>query len=621
MIIHKLYIFLLAAGLVFQTTAFAAPTKTRVVKNGELSPELKRNARELLSQVSREAGQFKLAENRVRARVIIADLMWEHDEAAARLAYRYAFTELRNLLGQIDKAAVEKMSDAEETEHDMSRFRLADLRREYVLTLAKRDPALAIEALGALRTKKIEEWEPLVERLPLLKFEAAAVIAAKDSNRAFAIYKEEIAASGITPPLGESFNQLHRKNSELTARIFKAIFAIVKTAKIGGFPPAGNGTKTDAASSKQTELEFWQVTAFLNAAAKLKRRVEREKTGLPPLAEAEIKELAKLLARAFLNAPNPEKNAINQAMTAITLYAPEQVPAIAQKVGAEGVNSYKTVMESDEHYLWLEEKTADEFAREAARTADPDYRDLLYAEAARKALDANDAEKAQVFAARIKKPESYGMLIQEIEIAVPLAVARRGNEREVRQMLGGLKTKERRLAVMLEFSAAVAAGGDREAAKKLLDETERVMVTATPPGEPDAGETLESRLEIVSKFAAVLIVVNPDEAFAGIETIIEAVSAEIKRRKLSAAEAVAAKELFYEVMERQLLLHAPETIELLKNLARADFARTVKLLDKFEEAEVRLFARLRLAQSLLDAEAAEKEKKMREQAESEDREH
>lgn len=613
MLFYKLFILLIVVGLVSQTICLGAATVTPNDKRGEqLSPELKRNALELLSKVSLEIGQFKLAENRLRARIITADLMWEHDEAAARRVYQYAFKELRNLFGQIDKASGEKMSGDRETEHDLSRFRLVALRREYVLTLAKRDPALAVEALGALKTKKIEEWEPLVERLPLLKFETATAIAAKDSNRAFAIYKEEIAANGITPPLGESFNGLHRKNSELTAKIFKEVFAIVKTAKISGFSPALNGTKTDAANSKQTELEFWQVTAFLNAASKLKRRAEREKTGVPPLAEAEIKELAKLLARAFLNTHNPEKNAINQAMTAITLYAPDQVRAIEQKVGAEGVLSYQTVMKSDEHYLWLEEKNADELAREAERsTNDSDYRDLLYAEAARKALDANDAEKAQVFAARIKKRDNYKMLFQEIETAAPLAVARRGNEAEFRQLPARLKTKEKRLAVLLEFAAAVAARGEREAAKKLLDETERVMVTAPPPGEPDAGETLESRMEIASKFAAVLIVVKPDEAFAGIETIIEAVNARIKRRKPSVDDSVAVKEMLYEAMERRLLLHAPETVEMLKNLARSDFERTVKLLDKFEDTEIRLFARLRLVQSLLDAAAAEKEKEAR----------
>lgn len=99
MILYKLYAFLLVARLVFQTTAAAAPIPTRAVKRGELTAELKQNAVELLSAVGRETGQFNLPENRIRAGTIVADLMWEHDEAAARQIYQNVFAELKNLLG------------------------------------------------------------------------------------------------------------------------------------------------------------------------------------------------------------------------------------------------------------------------------------------------------------------------------------------------------------------------------------------------------------------------------------------------------------------------------------------------------------------------------------------
>jgi hypothetical protein len=52
---------------------------------------------------------------------------------------------------------------------------------------------------------------------------------------------------------------------------------------------------------------------------------------------------------------------------------------------------------------------------------------------------------------------------------------------------------------------------------------------------------------------------------------------------------------------------------LFRTLGRADFERTVKLIDKFERPEIRLFARLRLVQSLLDPQADTKDKQKREQ--------
>lgn len=601
---------LFAAALVFQTTAWPLPATGQDIRNSAIPAELRQNAIQLLASVSRETGQFKLAENRVRARTIVADLMWEHDEQAAGRIYQNAFTELRSLIRRSDREQMQKMSTDEVNEHYINRFRLTDLRREYVLTLAARDSAAAVDALPALKTKPAAEWDPPAERLLGLKLETATVIAVKDPNRAYAIYKEEIAANGITLALIESFDELHRKNPELTARIARDIFAIVKTAKIGEFSVAGTPAKIAIGSSKRAEIEFWQVTAFLNAGSKLQRRTERDRKMVPPLAEGELKELAELFARAFLTAPNPGENTVNQAMTSITRHAPEQVQSIRQKVGEQGIRSYQRVMESDTYYLWLEEKTAHELAIEAERTDDLDKRDLLYEAAVEKALAENMPEKAQIIAARIKNREAYAVLIEEVEIAIPLAAARRGDQVEVRRLLTGLNSGEKRITVLTELAGALVKKGDVAAAKKMLDEAVKNLFTALPTNESNQKSDGRSHLEIAGKFAAISIIVDPDETFANIETIIEAINAEIKRKNSSGSGTVKTKELFYDVMERELLLQVPQTIELLNDMARTDFARTVKLIEKFERPEIRLLARLRLTQSLLDPRAAEKEKKM-----------
>lgn len=84
---------------------------------------------------------------------------------------------------------------------------------------------------------------------------------------------------------------------------------------------------------------------------------------------------------------------------------------------------------------------------------------------------------------------------------------------------------------------------------------------------------------------------------------------------------VEAGELLYGSMNRQLLLHLLNSTDLLKNLANADFERTVGLADKFGRPEIRLVGRLLIVQVLLDREAAEKEKTAREKVETEDEYH
>jgi hypothetical protein len=102
---------------------------------------------------------------------------------------------------------------------------------------------------------------------------------------------------------------------------------------------------------------------------------------------------------------------------------------------------------------------------------------------------------------------------------------------------------------------------------------------------------------------------------------IEAINPVIERGNPSGGNPVEAKELFIDSIERQFLLHVPNTVDLIKKLARADFESTLKVVDQFERPEIRLFARLRLVQALLDPEAAEKEKKTRERISAGDEDH
>jgi hypothetical protein len=76
-------------------------------------------------------------------------------------------------------------------------------------------------------------------------------------------------------------------------------------------------------------------------------------------------------------------------------------------------------------------------------------------------------------------------------------------------------------------------------------------------------------------------------------------------------------ELLLSVMNRHGLMHVSRATDLMKNLAKADFTRAANLSEKFGRQEIRLFVRLKLTQSLLDPEAAEREKTEREQAQGE----
>ena len=615
MIFYKLFAFLLVSGLFFQTIAPAQITKSDV-KNSDLTPELKQNALKLLSSVARETRQFNLTENRVQAQTIVLDLMWEHNEREARAISQDAFAELRNLFDNINAPDVEAMTVREKNEHYYKRQKLAELRYDYVLTLARRDPAAALTTLAVLKAKKLEGYDPL--DASKLELEVVSAMAKKDPDKTYALAKEKIA-KGVTYEIIESLKDLHKRDSSLAAKLGKDVSAFIKNAAIR--TPASAGDAADSETTKinsgHPEIDFGIAASFINAASEMNRRASRdkEKKTLPLLSEAEMRELVEIIARAFLTAKNPAQYAIAQVMPEVSRYAPAQAERIRLKVGADVARTLDRVVESASDYVAREEKNADELAQDADRAA-PDKRDQLYTDAARKALEENKPEKAQAIAARIKDRKNYGYLFEQIETALPLAAARRGDLTEVRKMLAGLKTNYERIAALTELSLTLAAKGDNELAKNLLEEALQLLFT---------NPVNQTGLELAGKIAAVYALVAPDQAFmmveAGVEQMNSYIDAGIRLDEFYDYGSLEAGELLYNSMDRQLLLHLPNSTVLLKNLARADFERTVSLTNKFVRPEIRLFARLRLVQTLLDREAVEKEKKAREQIESHDEYH
>lgn len=606
MYINKLLAFSFVAGLLFQTVA-AAPVDNKT--------ELEQNALRLLFSVAHETRQFNLPENRIHAQTLVMDLMWEHDEREAREIARTTFGELQNLFAKIAAADVDSMTVTEKNEHYYKRQKLAELRQEYILAMARRDPQAAITALAALKTKKLEGYDPL--QADKLELQIASAMSRKDSDQTYAFVKKQIADKGITYETIDSLKEIHKSDSAVAARIAKDIFADMKTAAILVPPAAGKTPVTKPAMVGQPKIELGLVGSFINTASELNRLAARDKRKklLPVLSDVEMRELVELVARSFLSERTPAMYSISQVIPEIARFAPAMVPRIRAKVGPDIARSLDMVVENHVTYRALEAKTPDELAQEADRAA-PDKRDRLYTDAMAKALEANDPEMAQTIGARVKDRKGYGYLFEQIEAALPLAKARRGETGEVRKLLAGLKTDRDRIAALTELSLSLAAKGDKETAQKLLDESVQLMLAAPPDR-----KGLESMGQITTAYS----VVDPEKAFTMVEIAVEQmnpyIDAGIRLDEFYDLGSLEAGELRYASMARQLLLHIPNSSDLLKNLARADFDRAVRLTDRFGRPEIRRFGRLRIAQVLLDREAAEKEKTAREQIRSQDDYH
>lgn len=607
MIFNKQFAFLLVVWLVFQTTA-AAQTTTNDIKRSELTPESKENALKLLAAVARETQQFNLPDNRVRAQAIVADLMWEHDEQTARSMFQNALGELQNLLVGINLPEGWEMTTTEKYAHYSKRYKFAQLRKDLILTLAVRDSQAALNALAALKIRLLDDYDPM--NPSELELQITTAIVKKAPDKSYAVAKEQLDANGITYQFIETLKNLHKKDSKLAANLGKDVLAKIKNSQIR--VPLATGNNTPA--NTPTEIDFWQVSSFISAAAEMNRTATRDKAKkmLPVLSDVEMKELVESIANAFLKTNNPAHYAIGSTMGEISRFAPALAQRIRLKLGAETARQLEKVIESNSYYYDSKEKNAEELAKIADVSA-LEVRDSRYSYAAYKALEENNPEKAQAIADRIKDRKNYAYLFEKIQADVPLAKARRGDLEEVRKILVTLKTDQERVATLTELASALAAKGEKETAKTLLDESLQMM-----PG------LLRKQLDLEStaKIAGAYSVAAPEHAFtiveSGIGQMNEYINSGIKMDEFYAGGAVESDELLFNSMNKQVLMYIPNSSDLMKNLGRADFERTVSLADKFERPEIRLFVRLRIAQALLDADAVEKEKRERDQLVSED---
>jgi hypothetical protein len=627
MILHKLSAFSLVLWLLFQTTV-PPVNKPAENKPEELSQELKIKAVELLKAVARESQQFALPENRIRAQTLAADLMWDEDEKAARAMFQNALVELQNLFAAVADAGgiADEMKSTEQAELYGKRYALSELRREYVLTLAPHDPQMALGALQSLKSNDKqpgEGYDPLSEQG--LELQLAAAIAKKDPDKAYSLAKNQLK-DGISYQLVESLKDLYKKDSELAAKLSRDVLAKAKSVKIRT-PSAASANTTNMSGTMNTntsisgdtlrpavtEIDFWQVSSFLSAVSDLNRQAARDKDKklVPALTESEMKELVELLGNAFLAERNPAPYALSSAMKDIARYSPTLAQRIRARLGAEAVRQLESQVESSSYYTEKEGKTADELLAEAEKS-DAEMRDTRLADAVWKALEEQDAEKAQTIASKIKDRKSYAYVFEQIETALPLAKARKGDLQEVRKILATLSSDTERINTIAELATTLAAKNDTEAAKKLLEEAVQLL-----PGRVKNQEQLMASLQVVYAYS----LADPEQAFAMIENNIaqmnEIINAGVTLDEFYEYGSVENGELLFSAMNRHGLMHVQRATDLVKNLAKADFDRTAALAEKFGRPEIRLFVRLKLTQSLLDPKAAEREKTEREQAQGE----
>jgi len=602
-------LFTLFLCFVFVGQIWSQITPKTEIKKSEVAPALQEKAVVLLNNLVREAEQFSLPLNRINARILIANLLWEHNEKQARTVFQSAISELSAMIKQIP---LENPNTDEEynTERYLVLNDVRSLRNELLLALGSRDPAFALSALQAL-SRKNAEGSSIFEDDKSLELSLAAQIAEKDPKQAYELAKKSLEG-GISHNVFSTLENLYEKDTELGIKLAQDIFGKIKSKETKITSPNDYiGNMTNSMSSNVSmaitnqgsgfTVNLWEVQAFLDTAKKLNQKAVKNKKTVV-LGENEIKEIVNILAQIYLKQQYLSSYEVSKSMPEIAKYFPVQAQAIRRKIGQSENSTLNSLVNKQIFQNEADDKSADEILQIIEKKP-LDERDDLYWKAAETAFTNGDIEDAKKFHGKIKTKREYDYLAKGIENALPLALAEKGDLREVRQALAKLKTNEERIEILTTLAVTVAKNGDKKTASTLLDEARSLY-----SGRMKNRKNLSSVLQIAQAYS----VLEPEQSFAFLENNLaffnDVIGAAILLDEFNENGAVQDDELRLDTVRRESYRNVPKAVALIKNLTAADFDRTLSVAEKFSRPEVRFFTRYRIAESLLDPDAEENEK-------------
>lgn len=601
MYFKRFFTLLLCFFLIGNVLAQTAPKKDSV--KTDVSPELKEKATVLLNNLVREAEQFSLPFNRIWARIEAADLLWENDEKQSRQIFQNAVSELKLMLEQIPAET------GEEEEENYKRYALlADvksLRSELLISLAARDPKFALETLQIL-SRQNAEGVSLFEDDQALEASLAVQIAVKDPKQAYEIAKKNIE-TGFNYKLFSTLEELYTKDSETGAKLAQDILGKIKskdtTISSPYDTPTNTTTNVNAAPNQRTGfvINVWEIQTFLESVKKLNRQAAKDKKPAV-LSDNEIKDLIEILAQKYVRQPYLSAYEVSKIMPEVTKYFPAQAQALRAKVGQQESETLNNLTNGQVFLGEIEDKSIDEIIQIIEKKPLGE-RDELYWQAAQKTFTDGDIQNAKKFYGKLKTKREYDYLEKQIDDALPLALAEKGDLSEVRQMLTKIKTPDERIGVLSALAIAVLKTGDKKTAAALLEESRSMF-----SGKMKNRKNLSSILQLAQAYA----VIEPEQSFPFLESNIsyfnDIIGAAILIDEFNEYGSVENEELRLDIVQNEAYRNAPKAVSFIKSLSASDFDRTVNLADKFSRSEVRFFARFRIAQTLLDPNAEEFEK-------------
>jgi hypothetical protein len=315
------------------------------------------------------------------------------------------------------------------------------------------------------------------------------------------------------------------------------------------------------------------------------------------LDERQLRDLLEMVTTIALSGTHPQAilNLLPSLMPEIEKHLPERAPPLRRRIA-----EFARTLNSDERifveYQELTQSGTIEALLEAAAKAPDKARDMLYTQAAWKALHKGETERArEIINNHIRDASIRAGILESFERTALWEAMRKEKLNEVRQKLTRLKSKEERASILTELALNAAIKKNGKLALELLNEALPLLNF-----KPKTDRELYTLLQVGRIYA----LVEPPKAFELIESLVGQAN-----DLLSAASVLSGFFLPSGVFKKGEMVLPPGYSDIsmrfrqlgkeLAALALFNFERTRAAADKFQRNEARIMARLFIAQSVL----------------------
>lgn len=583
-------------------------------KQQEEKLKLENKAAILLDQLVTEAQGLKLPENRIRVQIAAGDMLWDRNAARAR-----------GLLTDAGVILSQMMIDTERPDRsDLQN--LNQLRQELVLTAGRHDAELGYQLLRSTQPPtnvtnagNARRFGP--DQQANLEQNLLAVIAANDPKVAYQKAVEALDKGEYPTALSSILSQLQAKDPDNFKKLMDKTLgrlgsdsiattsgaAMLAAMLLRPGPRLASTSTAAPAKASATNLRSAASTAVLSESAyhdlmdnAVTAALTVTSLGGPVRGGGGGARMQRGAQPAQQNPPDEaqvrQNNARIMLFTLQTLlpqidqYLPDRAQAVRQKLTELGMGNNTNMTFGNQMRTAMEQGTSDSLLT-AASTAPPQMQPMLYQQAARRAVDEGNSDRAVQIATDHLDETSRNSIMQAVDFKRIATNASAEKLNEIKQKLAALPSDSDRVKYLIDLSTATQKDNPKLALRFLEDARNLVSKRITSYKE------FEDQLKVADAFGAL----DPKRGFELLEMGIGQLN-----ELLSAAAVLNGFEVdMYK--DGELSLRGDNDLvamvgrygQELASLAKIDFDRARMTAERFQLIEPRLNAKLSIVQNIL----------------------